>query len=130
MELLGKVIQSNARIGLSDRLEIHTDYVTLPSGNKRLQTKGQSMNRLSKNKTIIVRVKSEINCLAHALVIAMAKMNGDPNYTSYRDGYKINKPVAEILNASGVDLSSGGALMSLSSSITIFPITKLLFIVD
>jgi hypothetical protein len=34
MELLEKVIQSNARFGLSDRLEISFDCVRLPSGNR------------------------------------------------------------------------------------------------
>jgi hypothetical protein len=103
MELLGKVVQSNARFGLSDRLEIHADYVTLPSvyGKRALKPKRQSLNKLSKNKTSIVRVKSEVNCLAHALVIAMAKLNGDPNYPSYRDGHSIDEPVDELLKASG-----------------------------
>jgi hypothetical protein len=115
MELLGKVIQSNARFGLSDRLEIHCDYVTLPSGNgkRALKTKGQTLNKLSHNKKSIVRVKSEVNSLAHALVFAMAQLNGDPDYLSYRDGYKMNAPVAALLNASGVDLSNGGGIEEL-----------------
>jgi hypothetical protein len=40
----------------------------------------------------------------------MAKVNGDPDYLSYRDGYKMNAPVAELLNASGVYLSNGGRI--------------------
>jgi hypothetical protein len=99
MDVLSKVIQSNARFGLSDRLEVHVDYVKMASGNGKggLKTKGRASNWLSHNKTSIVTVKMEINCLAAALVIAMAGLNRDPNYPSYRDGYKLGKPVAECL---------------------------------
>ena len=31
--VLGKVIQSNARFGLSDRLELHLDHVRMPVSN-------------------------------------------------------------------------------------------------
>jgi len=43
----------------------------------------------------------------------MAKVNGDSKYESYRDGYGLNKPVEEHLNASGVDLSNGGIFKEL-----------------
>jgi len=36
----GKVIRSNARFGLSDRLEVHLDHVRMPAVNGRLRTKG------------------------------------------------------------------------------------------
>jgi hypothetical protein len=32
-DVLGKVIHSNARFGLSDRLELRLDHVTMPAGN-------------------------------------------------------------------------------------------------
>ena len=40
--VLEKVVQSNARIGLADRLEVHFDHVRMPACNvKRAQkTKG------------------------------------------------------------------------------------------
>jgi hypothetical protein len=30
---LGKVVQSNARFGLSDRIEIHLEHIRMPGGN-------------------------------------------------------------------------------------------------
>ena len=78
--VLGKVIQSNARFGLTDRLEVHLDHVRMPVGNGRVKTKGSSINVLSAIKRSIVTVKSVINCLVYALVIAMARINGDPKY--------------------------------------------------
>ena len=72
------VVQSNARFGLSDRLEVHLDHVRMPACNGREKTKGRSLNVMSAIKKIIL-VKAKFLCLAHAL-IAMARVNGDPMY--------------------------------------------------
>ena len=42
--VLGKAVQSNARFGLSDRLEVHLDHVGMPVGNGKTaeKTKGRS----------------------------------------------------------------------------------------
>ena len=37
--VLGKVIQSNARFGLNDRLEVNLDHVRMPAGNGRTAEK-------------------------------------------------------------------------------------------
>ena len=52
--------------------------------------------------------------MGHALVIAIAYVNGDPKYASYRQGRCINKPVEDLLEASGVDLFNGGSLKELA----------------
>ena len=59
-------------------------------------------------------MKATFLCLAHALIIAMARVNGDPKYKSNRDGYSLDKPVEDLMNASGVDLRNGGGLDDLS----------------
>jgi len=104
--VLGKVIQSNARFGLSDRLEVHLDHMRMSAGNGGVRAKGRSLNVMSAIKKSIVTVKAAINCLAYALIIAMARVNGDPKYQSYRDGYGLKKIVEELFMASGVDLSN------------------------
>ena len=113
--LLGKGIQSNDRFGLSDRLEVHLDHVRMPVGNGKLaeKTKGRSLDVLSAIKRSIVVVKAAFLYLAHSLVMAMANVNSDPKYKSYRDGYGLKKPVEELLKASGVDLPNGGGLEEL-----------------
>jgi hypothetical protein len=105
-DTLGKIIQNNARFGLTDRLEVHTDHVRMPAGNSRAKTKGRSLDVLSAIKRSIVVVKTAFLCLAQALIIAMARVNGDPKYALYRDGYQLNKPVDDLLMASGVGLSN------------------------
>ena len=78
--VLGKVVQTNARFRLSDRLEVHLDHVRMPAVNRREKTKGRSLDVISAIKKSIVVVKAGFLCLAHTLIIAMARVNGDPNY--------------------------------------------------
>ena len=111
--VLGKVIQTDARFGLSDRLEVHVDHVRMPAGNGRFRIKGRSLDLQSAIKRSIVTVKAALNCLAYALVIAMARVNGDPKYQSSRHGKGLNKPVEGLLKASGLDLSNGGGFEEL-----------------
>ena len=51
--------------------------------------------------------------MAHALVIAKEKVDGDPNYNSYRRGYKIRPVVDRLLETTGIDLSRGGEVPEL-----------------
>ena len=58
-------------------------------------------------------MKAESNCLAHALVIAKAKVDGDDkNYQSYRHGNKIRSVVDRLLETSGIDLGAVGEYQS------------------
>jgi len=58
-------------------------------------------------------VKAESNCLAHALVNAKAKVDGDPNYNSYRLGRRIGPVVDRLIQTTGIDLSCGGGVPEL-----------------
>ena len=112
-DVLGKIIQSNARFNLTDRLKVHLDHVRMPAGNGTAKTKGRPKDVLGDVKKSIVVVKTAFLCLAHALIIAMARVNGDPKYQLHRRGNKLDQPVDELLKASGVYLSTGGGLEEL-----------------
>jgi len=111
--VLGKVIQSNAKFALTDLLEVHLDHVRMPFGNGREKTKVRSTSVLSAIKRPIVVVMAAFMCLAHALIIAMTQVSGDPKYKLFRNGRCLKEPVEELLKASGVDLSNGGGLEEL-----------------
>jgi hypothetical protein len=113
-DVLGKVIQSNARFGLTDRLEVHLDHVRMPAGNGHEKTKGRLLNVLSAIKRSIV-VKAAFLCLAHALIIAVARVNDNTKYKSYSSVYGLYKPkaVEDLLKVSGVNLTNGGGLEEL-----------------
>ena len=90
-DVLGKFIQSNAKFGLTDCLVVHLDHVRMAAGNGKgaEKTKGRSLAVLSAIKTSIVLVKAAFLCLAHALIIAMVRVNGDPKCQSYREWISI-----------------------------------------
>jgi len=54
-EISFRVIQSNARFGFTDRLEVHLDHVRMPTGNgKRAEkTKGRSLDVMSVIKRVL-----------------------------------------------------------------------------
>ena len=58
-------------------------------------------------KRSIVEVRAEENCLAKALVIAIARLNNDPNYKAYSQGNKIRHMGRQLLDKPGIDLKKG-----------------------
>jgi hypothetical protein len=64
-------------------------------------------------KKSIVEVKSEQNCLAHALIIAKAKIEKHHNYKAYIQGRKIRLEVQNLLQLTGIDLQHGGGIPEL-----------------
>jgi hypothetical protein len=72
-----------------------------------MKTKGRPLTVMAHLKRSIIEVKAERNCLAHALIIAIAKINIDPNYASYRKGFKIHQIVDNLLATTGINLEMG-----------------------
>ena len=64
-------------------------------------------------KRSIIEVKAKTNCLAQALIIAIARITKDPNYKSYRQGYKISQKVQHLLQTTGIDLQHWGGIPEL-----------------
>ena len=73
--MLENVVQSNARLGLSDKLKVQLDHISLPAGNGKTVTKKKerSLDVLSAIKKSIVNVMAAFLCLAHALIILKAR---------------------------------------------------------
>jgi len=51
--------------------------------------------------------------LAHALIIAIAKLDNNTNYAFYCDGRNIRPIVRKLLVKLGIDLSAGGGIIEL-----------------
>ena len=79
-----------------------------------MKTKGGSLSVLSAIERSIV-VKAAFFCLGHALIFAIARVNGDPKYELYTHGRCLQKPVEDLLNGSGADLSNGGGVVETSA---------------
>ena len=115
--VLEKVTQSNARFNALDTLTVVVHSVTMPVGFGRqpcgIKTMGRPISVMAHLKTSIVRVKSETNCLAHALIIAVARATKDPNYKAYTMGRKIYPRVDQLLVTTGINLDNGGGIPEL-----------------
>ena len=70
-------------------------------GNKR---KGRPFATMAHLKRSIIEVRAEDNCLAQALIIAIARLHNDPNYTSYRKNFTIRPVVDQLLETTFIDL--------------------------
>jgi hypothetical protein len=64
---------------------------------------------MAHRKKSIVEVRAEGNCLAHAIVVEIAKVTNDPNYKAYIQGRKILPAVHNLLETTGINLDNGGA---------------------
>jgi len=101
-----KVTHSNSRLNASDTLIVAVHSVTMPVGFGRIKQKDRPFAIMVQLKRSIVEVGAEENCLAHALVIAIARLNNDPNHKAYRQGRKIRPVVDQLLVTTGIDFKN------------------------
>ena len=88
-----EVTQSNVRFNALDTLTVVLHSVKMPVGSvlrvDSIKTMGRPISVIAHLKRSIIQVKSETNCLAHALLIINAKQSNDLDYKEYRHGRKI-----------------------------------------
>ena len=72
-----------------------------------IKTMGRQLSVMAHIKKCIVEVKTESNCLACALIIAIARVENDSNYKSHRDGWKIRPVIRNLLETTCIDLTNG-----------------------
>jgi len=82
-------------------------------GKNAITCRGRLLSVMAHLKKRIVEVKAEENCLAHALVIAIATMDKDPTYKAYTQGRKIRPLVQNLLESTGIDLSNSAWILEL-----------------
>jgi len=88
-----KVSQTYSRFDALDTLVVTKHSVRMPVGlgKHAIKISGRPLSVVAHLKTSIVEVNAEENCLAHALVISIAKVENDPDLKAYRKGKKIVK---------------------------------------
>jgi hypothetical protein len=94
-------------------MTIHCVKMPIGNGGDGIATKGIPLDTTVHLKRSIIEVKAEENCLAHALVIFVARLTNDPNYEAYRMGRKIRPVVDNLLVTTGIDLTNGGGVPEL-----------------
>ena len=85
-----EVTQSNSRFNALDTLTVVLHSVRIPIGfglpGDGIKTMGRPLSVMAPLKKSIVQVKTETNCLTHALIIAIANLTNNPNYKPYIKG--------------------------------------------
>jgi len=102
-----KGTQSNSSFNALDTLFVTVNSVRMPVGfgKHAIKSMGRPLSVMAHLKKSIV--KAEANFLAHALLIAIAKVDKDPKYKAYRQSRKIPHVVQTLLEMTGIDLSNG-----------------------
>ena len=109
--VFSKVAQSNARYNAMDRLIVGIHSVKMPVAfGKAVKYNGRPLSVMAHVKHSIINVKAKTGCLAHAVIIAIARLTRDPNYDSYRDDRKIRPEVQHLLQSTGISLENGGGI--------------------
>jgi len=90
-----------------------------------IKSKGRPLSVMAHVKRSIIEVKAETDCLAHALIIAIARLTKDPNYKAYTQGWKISPEVQHLLQTTGINLDNGGGFLNSDDSRTTLQSTRL-----
>jgi hypothetical protein len=112
---LRKVAQSNVRFNALDKLVMAVRSVKIPigSGGGGIVTKGRPLETMGNFKKSIINVKGEVNRLARALIISIARLTDDPDYKAFRQERKIRPFVDNLLSTTGIDFVNGGGIPEL-----------------
>ena len=70
-----KVSKSNSRFNASDTLTIVVHSVRMPIGFGVIKRKGRTLANMAHLRRNIIEVRAEDNYLAHALIIAIVRLN-------------------------------------------------------
>ena len=107
--------QSNSRFNALGTLVVTVHLVKVPVGlGYGIKTKGSPLSVMAHLKKSIVEVMAEENCLDHALIIAIARVENHANYTAYRKGRRIRPIVQALLKETGIDKTRGGGIPELN----------------
>ena len=109
LSLVQKVSQSSSRFNALDKfiMTVHSVRMSVSIGKRGMQNRVRPLSVMARKEKSVVEVKQAGNCLAHAIIIAIAKMENYPMYVAYRRGYKILPVVQKLLDKPGIVLSGG-----------------------
>ena len=124
--VFSKIAESNARYNAMERLIVVIHSVRMPVGFGKTAVKsmGRPLSVMAHVKRSIINVNAETDCLAHALIMAIASLTKDSNYEAYRKGSKISPYVQHLLQTTGINLQNGEESRNSSESKTTLRSTK------
>ena len=96
LPLVQKVSKSNSRFNVLDKLIMTVHSVRMPVAfvTRAIKSRGHPLSVMAHLKIIVVEVQASENCLALAILMAIAKVENYPDYKVYLQGRKI-RPVLQ-----------------------------------
>ena len=89
-------------------------HVPVGFGKHAIKSRGRPLSVMAHLKKSIVQLKAGENCLAHSLIIAIAKVDKDSIYAAFRKGRKIGHIVRTLLETTGIYLSNGTGITEIA----------------
>jgi hypothetical protein len=122
LSLVQKVSQTNSRFNALDKLimTVHSVRLLVGFGTRAIMSRGRPLPVMAHLKRSIVEVKAAEIRLDHAIIIAIARVQNEPDYKAYQKGRKIRPVVQKLLEKTGIGLSGVGAIPELINSKNIF----------
>jgi len=84
--------------------------MTVEFGIRAIKSRGRPPSIMAHIKRIILQMQAEQNCLAHTPLIAIAKVENDPECRSYLQGRKIYHVFQTLLKTTKIDRSKGAGI--------------------
>jgi hypothetical protein len=124
--VFSKGAQSNAWYNALDRMivVIHSVKIPIGFGRKALKTMGRPLSVTAHLKRSIIKVKAKTNCLAHALIIAIARLMIQITYRTGRGVRYFQRYSVYCRQRESICVTAGGSVEYNSSKST-FENTKL-----
>ena len=91
----------------------HSVKIPVSFGEDGIKRKARTFASLVHLKRSIIEVGAEDNSLAHAPIIALARIDNDPNYKIYREGRKILPLIQQFLETTVIDLKNVAGITEL-----------------
>jgi len=95
---------------------VHSVKMPVGYGKHGIKSMGRQLSVMAHLKSSTMEVKAEENCLSHVIIIAIARVGNDANYTTYRKGWRISPVVQALLKERGNYLTKGGGSPKLTVS--------------
>ena len=110
-----RVSQSNSRFSALDTLDVTVQSVKMlvVFGKHAIKSIGRPLSVMAHLKNSIVEVEADENCLAHAILIPISRVDNVPNYKAYRKGRNVGRLVLNLIETTHIDLSNGAGVPEL-----------------
>ena len=91
-------------------MTVHSVRMPMGLGKRRMKRMSRPLSVMAHLKRSVVEVNVSENCLSHAIIISIAKVENYLNYKAYVQGRKIRPDVQKLLTETGLEVSEDAGI--------------------